>query len=181
MSSLCGCACLTLYNLTKKEKYLSYANDIFLHIQNYVEIINNCAIWPYRPNMSVNAQNLKLSDDISHAAIVIKFIKMCKDQGLIPKEGLEYEKFEKNIPKLFRNDGTLNKYIFAIDEKFKQMQYNDCIPAHWAMIAGNQNFELIKDYNVNRNLNFDPSSYLNHFGIHLVLNYCLLNLPAFNQ
>lgn len=85
MSSLCGCACLTLYNLTKKEKYISYAKDIFLHIQNNVEIINDCAIWPYHPNMSENAHNLTRGDDISHGAIVIRFIQMCKDQGLIPK------------------------------------------------------------------------------------------------
>ena len=69
MASLAGCASLTLYNLTKKEKYIYYAKQIFLHLQNNIEIINDCALWPYKPLQSGEGESLKVSDDISHGAL----------------------------------------------------------------------------------------------------------------
>ena len=76
MVAASGLACLTLHSLTSSQEYFEYASEMFRHIVNNIHVINDCAIWPYNTNRNINEKSLNLGDDISHGAIVIKFIKI---------------------------------------------------------------------------------------------------------
>jgi hypothetical protein len=175
MVSLGGCASLTLYNLTKEEKYLNYAKQIFLHLQNNIEIINSCAIWPYKPLQNKTSESLKLSDDISHGALVIKFIKMCKNQGIeLSLKNITIANLDHTFTSIFREDGKLSKYAYAEEGKTKNLTYY-IFPPHWLMLVSTENFKLYKTFNEKLSLTYDPSTIYNHFGRDLVLNHVLIN------
>jgi len=95
--------------------------------------------------------------------------------------GLKYANFEKTFSKLIRSDGTLNKYIYAVENLDLNYEYQEgLIPPQWSMITSKDTFDVFFDFNSNAYVNYDPNSILNHFGIHLVLNYAMLNFPSLN-